>query len=73
MLSLMPKGGGGGGGGASDELIWFLVLIIRAFDNQTEIWSCLSSPLIIKLFEMLEDNHDYFVYKTFTLKSNKSD
>jgi len=29
--------------------------------------------LIIKLFEMLDDNHDYFVYKTFTHKSNKPD
>jgi hypothetical protein len=44
MLSLMPKGGGGGGGGASDELIGFLGLIIRAFDNQTEIWGLFIKP-----------------------------
>ena len=54
-------------------IIGFLDLIIKAFDNQTEIWSWLSRPLIIKLFEMLDDNHDYFVYKTFTHKSNKPD
>jgi hypothetical protein len=51
-------------------IIGFLVLII---DNQTESWSWLSSPLIINLFEMLDDNHDYFVYKTFPHKSNKPD
>ncbi len=49
-------------------IIGFLGLIIKAFDNQTESWSSLSSPLIIKLFEMLDDNYDYFVYKTFTHK-----
>ncbi len=53
-----------------DLIIGFLGLIIKAFDNQTEIWSWLSSPLIIKLFEILDDNHDYFVYKTFTHKPN---
>ncbi len=36
-----------------DLIIGFLVLIIKTFDNQTEIWSWLSNPLIIKLFEML--------------------
>ena len=36
-------------------IIGFLGLIIKAFDNQTEIWAWLSSPLIIKLFEMLDD------------------
>jgi hypothetical protein len=49
-------------------IIGFLGLIIKTFDNQTESWAWLSSPLIIKLFEMLDDNHDYFVYKTFTYK-----
>jgi hypothetical protein len=52
-----------------DLIIGFLGLIIKEFDNQTEIWAWLSSPLIIKLFEMLDDNHDYFVYKTFTHKA----
>ncbi len=33
-----------------DLIIGFLTLIIKAFDNQTEIWDWLSSPLIIKLF-----------------------
>ncbi len=56
-----------------DLIIGFLGLIIKAFDNQTEIWGWLSSPLIIKRFEILDDNHDYFVYKTFTHKSNKPD
>jgi hypothetical protein len=52
-----------------DLMIGFLGLIIKAFDNQTEIWAWLSSPLIIKLFEKLDDNHDYFVHKTFTHKA----
>ncbi len=56
-----------------DLIIGFLGLIIKSFDNQTERWTWLSNPLIIKLFEMLDDNHDYFVYKRFTHKSNKSD
>ncbi len=56
-----------------DLIIGFLGLIIKAFDNQTEIWAWLSNPLIIKLFEMLDDYHDYFVYKTFTHKSNNTD
>jgi len=56
-----------------DFLLGFLGLIIKVFDNQTEIWTWLSSPLIIKLFEMFDDNHDYFVYNTVTHKSNKSD
>ncbi len=54
-------------------IIGFLGLLIKAFDNQTESWAWLSSPLIIKLFEILDDNHDFFVYKTFTHKSNKAD
>jgi hypothetical protein len=55
-------------------LIWLcciigsLGLVIKAFDNHTESWAWLSSPLIIKLFEILDDDHDYFVYKTFTHK-----
>ena len=44
-----------------DVIIGFLGLFIKDFDNQTESWACLSSPLIIKLFEILDDNHDYFV------------
>ena len=52
-----------------DLIIGFLGLIIKAFDNQTEICPWLSIPLIIKLFEMLDDHHDYFVYKTFTHKA----
>jgi hypothetical protein len=56
-----------------DLIIGFFVLIIKSFDNQTEIWAWLSSPLIVKLFEVLDDDHDYFVYKTFTHKSNKPD
>ncbi len=54
-----------------DLIIGFLGLIIKEFDNQTENWAWLSSPLIIKLFEMLDDNHDYFVYKTFTHESKQ--
>jgi hypothetical protein len=50
-------------------IIVFLGLIIKAFDNQTEIWAWLSSPLIIKLFETLDDKHVYVVYKTFTHKA----
>jgi hypothetical protein len=56
-----------------DLIIGFLGLIINAFDNQTKSWAWLSSPLIIKLFVILDDNHDYFVYKTFTHTSNKPD
>ncbi len=56
-----------------DLIIGFFGLIIKVFDHQTEIWAWLSSPLIIKLCELLDDNHDYFVYKTFTHKSNKTD
>ena len=55
-----------------DLIIGFLGLMIKALDNQTEIWAWLSNPLIIKLFEMLDDNHDYFVYKTFTHKSKQT-
>jgi hypothetical protein len=47
-----------------DLIIGFLGLILKSLDNQTEIWAGLSSPLIIKLFEMLDDNNDDFVYKT---------
>jgi hypothetical protein len=56
-----------------DLMFGFLSLIIKTFDNQTEMWSSLSIPLIINLFEILDDNHDYFVYKTFAHKSNKPD
>ncbi len=60
-----------------DLIIGFLDLIIKTFDNQTEIWTWLSSPLLIKPFEIpdenINDNHDYFVYKTFDHKSNKPD
>jgi hypothetical protein len=56
-----------------DLIIGFLDLIIKTFEYQTETWDWLSIPLIINLFEMIDDNHDYFVYKTFTHKSNKTD
>ena len=56
-----------------DLIIGFLVWIIKSFDSQTKNWVWLSDPVIIKLFEILDDNHDYFVYKTFTHKSNKPD
>ncbi len=56
-----------------DLMFGFLGLMIKSFDIQTESWAWLSRPLIIKFFEMLDDNHDYFVYKTFTHKSNKTD
>ncbi len=59
--------------GRVDLIIGFLDLIIQTFDNQTERWVWLSNPLRIKPFEILDDNHDYFVYETFTHKSNKPD
>jgi len=42
-----------------DLIIGFLVLIIKAFDNQTET------------FEMLDDNHDYFVLQNVRWESAK--
>ena len=44
-----------------DLISGFLGLIIKDFGNQTESWAWLWSPLIITLFEILDDNHDYFV------------
>ncbi len=62
-----------------DLNIQLLVLIIKPFDNQTEIFREL--VLIIKFFDnqafwdiwLMIKSFDYFVYKTFTHESHKTD
>ena len=45
-----------------DLIMELLGLIIKSFDNQTEIWAWLSSPLIIKLLRYLIDNQVIWLF-----------
>jgi hypothetical protein len=50
-----------------------LGLIIKTLIIRERVTDWLWIPFMVKLFEILDDNHDYFVYKTFTHKSNYPD
>ncbi len=48
-----------------DLIIGFLGLILKSFGNQTESWSWLWSPLIIRLFEILDWKSSHLIQGTF--------